>query len=278
MDLFSRIAAQQRDTATALKPVLPPRFAPRGTGTAPAAAAGSRWGDGALEPATWPPSAASPASADDAPTGANGPAPSTSARGRHGPDDHPGAQALDAAASAPGTRPPASSPTALRSAAEPAPPDPGVLRARLPITPPRSNGVGGPGATLGALEGPGGLENLEGRGDLGDVAPSPPAPARSATPSAAFLPSTVTRVPPFAPSPSSPLGAPLSPARAQALSPRPLPATSAASAPPVVHVHIDRIDVRAPAAAPARPAPARPARTAAPHTLADYLRGGVHRS
>jgi hypothetical protein len=69
--------------------------------------------------------------------------------------------------------------------------------------------------------------------------------------------------------------APLSPARVQALSPQPAQATAA---PPVVHVHIDRIEVRAPAAAPARPAPARPARTAAQHSLADYLRGEGHKS
>jgi hypothetical protein len=45
----------------------------------------------------------------------------------------------------------------------------------------------------------------------------------------------------------------------------------------VVHVHIDRIEVRAAPAAPARPAPARTARTAAQRSLADYLRGEGHK-
>jgi hypothetical protein len=69
--------------------------------------------------------------------------------------------------------------------------------------------------------------------------------------------------------------APLSPARVQALQPAHAPA--ATPAPPVVHVHIDRIEVRAAPAAPARPAPARPARTAAQRSLADYLRGEGHK-
>jgi hypothetical protein len=49
---------------------------------------------------------------------------------------------------------------------------------------------------------------------------------------------------------------------------------AAAEPRPVVHVTIDRIDVRAPAA-PARPAAAPRARNAAPSvSLADYLRQG----
>jgi hypothetical protein len=49
-------------------------------------------------------------------------------------------------------------------------------------------------------------------------------------------------------------------------------ATSASPAPPVVNITIGRIDVRAPAAAPAATRPASP-RAAAPQTLGDYLRG-----
>ena len=50
-------------------------------------------------------------------------------------------------------------------------------------------------------------------------------------------------------------------------------ATALQAAPPVVHLHIERIEVRAPVAPP-RPAPARATQRPAPETtLADYLRG-----
>jgi hypothetical protein len=62
VDLFSRIATQQREPAPALKPVLPPRFAARPLGEAP-------WTDDTLEAAALPASSAALAAVDDAPAG-----------------------------------------------------------------------------------------------------------------------------------------------------------------------------------------------------------------
>lgn len=67
---------------------------------------------------------------------------------------------------------------------------------------------------------------------------------------------------------------PLATDRAAALRPADLVASTARA--PVVHVHIERLEVRAPAT-PARPAPALRSRAKSADTLADYLRAGARR-
>jgi hypothetical protein len=240
VDLFNRIATQQREQTPALKPVLPPRFAPRALGEAP-------WRGDTLEEAAMPASSEPRAVAGDANAGP-GTLPARERHAHHAAGQHREAHAPTAA------QPPQRAGAAVPLPATPHPvadaTQPGQVgfTPRMPMAQPRPTVAGAPDAATAAPP----------------AAPLSPARARTA---------------PAAPLQRMPSGAaPLSPARVQALSPQPAQAAAAAPAPPVVHVHIDRIEVRAPAAAPARPAPARPARTAAQHSLADYLRGEGHKS
>jgi hypothetical protein len=71
-----------------------------------------------------------------------------------------------------------------------------------------------------------------------------------------------------APALARPVTAPLSPEVAAWLAAKPVQAAQG----PTIHVSIDRIEVRAPAA-PAKPAPSRPRTSPPTQSLADYLRG-----
>ena len=71
----------------------------------------------------------------------------------------------------------------------------------------------------------------------------------------------------------------IAPPIANPLSPRTVAARAQAAEPPrpVIHVTIDRIDVRTPAAPARAPAPAKPRAAAPSVSLADYLRGSARR-
>ncbi|MEP7100349.1 MAG: hypothetical protein ABI781_07560 [Burkholderiales bacterium] len=73
----------------------------------------------------------------------------------------------------------------------------------------------------------------------------------------------------FTPQAASPVARPLSQRTIDAR------VTVAAPMPPVIHVTIDRIDVRAPTASPRKAEPPKPQRAAPSVPLADYLRGRV---
>jgi hypothetical protein len=128
----------------------------------------------------------------------------------------------------------------------------------------RTGGIGQAGAVLpGAMstDGPAAVLGADARLDLRGM------PAASATGTSASGPATPSSRP--APTFETPR-VPLDPARAALLAPT--STARAVTAPAVLHVTIDRIDVRsaAPAAAPPR---AGPARSAPSRSLADYLRG-----
>jgi len=96
-------------------------------------------------------------------------------------------------------------------------------------------------------------------------------PVRPRPPASAALPQAIDSLPQSRRAPLAPATSPLSSQRASmlgAFTARAQPAVA-----PVVHLHIDRIEVRAPVAPP-KAAPARPARALPSVSLTDYLRKG----
>lgn len=239
MDLFTRIATQRLGQARTLRAALAPHYAPRGLPLADAGEpADARWpGDVQDETVADHTAPAQPASArTDEPAAGTAPAATDPAAPSHAPMAH-SPHAATVPRSASGSR--------LRAA--PAAPDgahawPAAPVRAAPAAPPlASTGPASPAA-------------------MGAIAAVPPVhPAADMR---------ARRQPPWTDAAASP-DAPLAPDRAAMLA-APTP-SARAGAGPVVHVHIDRIDVRAPVPSQAAPAP-RVARPAPARSLADYLR------
>jgi hypothetical protein len=238
VDLFSRIAAQHRGQSPVLRPVLPPRFAPPGL----AAQAQADPADALTLAAATPPG----------PSGSNSPAAGTADRHTVRPGISQAWRTGDPATPRTGpdlaaTDPqPAGPAAAAYRPAEPLPPH--ALQPRLARQDSHAPKSQADAVTPAVLQASHAAAPRAG--------PLPRGPAALNVLSSRTAPSAL---PP-----------PLSAARVQALSPPPGPGPAA----PVVHVHIDRIELRAPAAPPARSAPARAPRAAPQRSLADYLRGG----
>lgn len=237
MDLFSRIAAQQGGQAPVLRPVLPPRFAPQGT------VAQAQGGD-----MDTPVRAAHTHESHDRKTGAAGDSDAGPAQA-----DVPQAQRARGTADqdslrslAAPTSPHAAHPTA------PAPVHLAVPAAQSALHTSLPQRVGSAAKSTADAVAP-------------DTHQASQPAAQREGPLSRVQSALTAATSRLAPKP------PLSAARVQALSPaQPGPAPAA----PVVHVHIDRIELRTPAAAPARAAPAHAVRTPPQRSLSEYLRSG----
>ncbi len=237
MDLFSRIAVQRLGQAPALRPALAPHYAPR-VGVGDAASAATLEVSEDLAATARPAAAATGRPMREAMT--------TAPRALPGAQHEPTRPAPHEVSAA--TRPAAASAPARSES-----------RWRDTATRPADNAASRAGAALHAA-----------------AAPLPPARHDAARLFAARESSITTNTPDVnaaAPrrgpdhSAQAPLRPPLEASRLDLLR-----APSATTRAPVVHVHIDRIEVRAPAVPPKTP-PATRARPAPSNTLADYLRG-----
>lgn len=239
MDLFTRIATQRLGQARTLRAALAPHYAPRGLPLADAGEpADARWpGEVQDETAADHTAPAHPASTRTAePAARTAPA----AAGAAAPGRAPMAPTPHAAAA-----PRSASGSRLRAA--PAAPDgasawPAAPVHAAPMAPPLAGTGPAAPAAIGASAAvppvhPAAGVRARPRPPWADPAPSPDAP--------------------LAPDRAARLAAPAPPARADAG--------------PVVHLHIDRIDVRTQAPSQAAPAP-RVARPAPARSLDDYLR------
>lgn len=240
MDFFGRIVAQRQGHVTALRPALAPHFAPRSLPL------------GDADAAAWPGEVQAEVGAPGFPAsrGATTSQPGAAAR--------PAGTGVEAAAArGPGLSSPQGAAASLPVPA--ATSQPGSLPPRrLGAWPPGS--VDRPAAQVPVLAEVGRAGPAA--ADLSAAAPR----VRAASGGSAW--------PAQVPARAAPTGLPLAPARAAMLAAPSAPAR--ADAAPVVHVHIDRIDVRAPAAAPAPAAP-HAARPAPARSLGDYLRQGGRR-